>query len=180
MEDIIQKYKKWKKIKNSLLVITSFLLALGLSFSFSSTDFWKSIKWSVLQNWSITNQTKWDLYLEKLDNKVENILNIKANQTIKNAKSLSFSLVYDETNLKMINKINLIENTQIIDLKNEKWVNTVIINFKKPTSIEKWQTLLNVVFEKKEDKTNIINLISSNFTDSNNNMYSLTTSWINF
>jgi len=50
MEDIIQKYKHERKIRNISVVITSLVLALGLNLFLTNTDGGKYLKSSVINS----------------------------------------------------------------------------------------------------------------------------------
>lgn len=179
MEDIILKYKKWKKIKNISIIITSLALALWLNIFFSGTDSWKYIKSSILNSriWTIE---KSDLYLENIKNSWNISVNLKSSKDIQKAKSISFSLVYNNENVSIKNKRVNYDDAEILNLVDNNWYNTVIINFKNPTNIKAWEILLNMILEKKEVRQENINLINSNFTDADNNLFMLSTSGVIF
>ena len=104
MEDIIQKYKKQKRVKNLSIVISSLCLALALKIYISANNIWfDMIKSSVIE--SSTKNKKADLYMEKTENKAENIVWIKAFQEMKDVKAFHFQLLIIMIMLK--SKINL-------------------------------------------------------------------------
>lgn len=179
MEDIIEKYKRKNIIKNIWVVITSLALALALNIYLSDTNFWQNIKWSVIDS-SNDISIKSDLFLEKDPKAWENIIILKSAQNISWAKNISFSMVYDKDNVSIKSKLNQIPWSEIIDLKNIDWYNTIILNFKLPTDIKSGQEILKIVLDKKENKSENLNLISSNFTDKEDNIYMLSTSGIWF
>jgi len=134
MEDIIQKYKKWKKIKNISIVITSLVLAIWLNLFFSNTDSWRYIKSSVL-NSQIWTMKKTDLYLENVRNSWNIYINLKSSKDMQKVKSMSFSLVYNNKNVGIKDKRVNYDDAELLNLVDNDWYNTVIINFKNPTNI---------------------------------------------
>lgn len=179
MEDIILKYKKEKKIRNISIIITSLALALGLNLFLSNTDSWKYIKTSVI-NSKIWTEKKSDLYLENTKNSWNIMINLKSSKEISKAKSISFSLVYNKNNILLKDKKNNFDWVELLNLVDNDWYNTVILNFKNPTNIKAWDNILNIVLEKKQNIKENLNLVNSNFTDSENNLFMLSTSGVEF
>lgn len=179
MEDIIQKYKKQKRVKNLSIVISSLCLALALNIYISANNIWfDMIKSSVIE--SSSKNKKADLYMEKTENKAENIVWIKAFQEMKDVKSVSFSIAYNYDNVEIKNKFTNIKDAEVLNLSNTSWFNTVLINFKNPTTIKSWEKILDIVLSKKENVAESLNLVTSNFVDKNENAYMLSTSGIDF
>lgn len=179
MEDIIQKYRKEKKIKNLSIIVTSLALALWLNIALSSTDSWKYLKASVLNN-QILVENKSDLVLENVKNSWNLMINLKSSKNIYNAKSISFSIVYNKDNVILKNKKVYIENWNIINLVDNNWFNTLVVNFKNPTNIKSWENIINIILDKKVDNRENINLINANVIDSDNNSFMLSTSGVEF
>ncbi len=173
MSDIISKYKKHNYIKNTWLVTMSFFLALGINFVIQDTSMWQKLQISVLN--STENLKVWDVFLKKNENKLE----LLVWKDMKNVKSISFSLTYNPTNVK-INSINSTIWWNIINQANEEWLNTLVINFSTPIDIKQADVLLEVTTSKTEEKLENINIINANFTDSNNQVYLLSSSWVEF
>lgn len=179
MEDIIQKYKREKKVRNISIIVTSLALALWLNLFLSSTDSWKYIKTSVL-NSQIWIEKKSDLYLENVANSWNIMVNLKSSKEISLAKSISFSLVYNKDNVVLKDKKVSFDWVELLNLVDNDWYNTVILNFKNPTNIKPNENLLNIVLEKKQNQKENLNLVNSNITDSENNLFMLSTSGIEF
>lgn len=180
MEDIIQKYKQERKIRNISIVITSLALALSLNLFLTNTDSWKYIKSSVI-NSSIWTKKKADLYLEKEKNTWNIVINLKSSKEILKIKSMSFSLAYNKDNVTLKDKILNIDKVDLINVVDNEWYNTIILNFKNPTNIKAGDNILSTVLEKKDvlQKENL-NIVNSNITDEENNLFSLSTSWVEF
>lgn len=175
MEDVISKYKKQRKIKTIGIIVTSFLLAISLNAYLSTSDVWQSLKSSVIESTSWVKNTS-DLYLD-INN---NIVSIKASKEMQNIKSLSFSLIYNWESLDLKDKLKSNYDFEIIELNNSKWQYTVSLNSKTNTSVKAWDNILSLVFEKKWDETQNINLIQANFVDKDDNSFNLSTSWVQY
>ncbi len=180
MEDIIQKYKRERKIRNISIVITSLALALWLNLFLTNTDSWKYIKSSVIEN-QVWTEKKADLYIENTKNSWNILLNLKSSKEMTKVKSMSFSIAYNKDNVSLKTKKLSLDNVDLINVVDNNWYNTVILNFKNPTNIKAWDNILEIIFDKKDatQKENV-NLINSNMTDSENNIFSLSTSWVEF
>jgi hypothetical protein len=94
-------------------------------------------------------------------------------------KSISFWLVYNPKSIEIQDIISKIDSTKLLKLENEKWITTIIINFKEVQTVKSWTNILDLYISKKLNKTTQhINIINSHFTDSTNTKYDLSTSWI--
>ena len=69
---------------------------------------------------------------------------------------------------------------ELINISNTPWLSTIILEYSEVNKIEMWDKILTIKKKKSEDKTENINIINANFTDSNNNVFELTTSWVTF
>lgn len=179
MEDIIQKYKKEKKIKNISIIITSLALALGLNIALSSTDSWKYLKASVI-NSTVWVEKKSDLVLESVKNSWNLVVNLKSTKEISKVKSISFSIVYNKDNVKINDKKTFIDNSNLINIINNDWFNTVVINFKNPINIKSWEKIIDILLEKNKISKENLNLVNANIIDSDNNSFMLSTSGVEF
>ena len=180
MEDIILKYKKQKRIKNISIVLTSLCLALALNIYVTKSDLsFDYLKWSVLQSWN-TVEKKSDIYMEKVKNAAQDIVALKTSHDMINVRSISFSVAYNYENVDISSKFSSISWAEILNLSNTSWFNTILINFKTPTTIKSWDTILNLVVAKKQNQKESINLVNSNFIDSEEKVYMLSNSWFDF
>ena len=170
--DIINNYKKHKKLSNLTIVIISLIVAISINFMLiNNTEISKNLKTSVIE--SKVQNDLWDIYLENIWN---NIL-LKTNKSINNVSNLTLSISYNPENVK-INDIIPKYNAEISNISNTEGLNTIIILFAENNSLEKSEKILTIKTEKSENKTENINIVNANFTDSENNIYELTTSWI--
>lgn len=171
MEDIIQKYQKKKKKNTIAIIFTSLALAIGLNFYVNSTDIGKSIKSSVLDS-EVSAKNSADLSMTSENN----LISIKSSKEMKSVKSLSFSLVYNEDNIDIKNKILWFDNAEIVDLSNNSGYSTILINFSHPYTIQAGDDILKFAVEKKDSLIQeSLNLSQANFVDSEDNLYALTT-----
>lgn len=180
MEDIIQKYKKEQKRKNIAIVVTSLALAIGLNFLLVNTNSGKYISSSVI-NSQITGEKQADLYLKTVKNAGNNIIKLHASSEISQAKSLSFSIAYNKENIKIKEKTLAIDGAELINVIENEWFNTIIINFQNPTNIKVGEEILSIIFEKQNsEELESINLVNANITDNEGAIFSLSTSGVEF
>ncbi len=180
MEDIIQKYKKEQKKKNIAIVVTSLALAIGLNFVLVNTNSGKYITSSVI-NSQISGEKQADLYLQSVKNSGNNVIRLKASSEISQAKSLSFSLAYNKENVKIKEKMLRIDGAEMINVIENEWFNTLIINFQNPTNIKTGEEILSIIFEKNQsEELESINLVNANITDNEGAIFSLSTSGVEF
>ena len=179
MEDIIEKYKVKKRNKNLVIVLWSMALAFVAHFSLTSTDIWQNIRSSVID--STTNkEVKADLYLKNINVWWNHIIEIKSWQNIAKIKSISFTIVYNSENIDIKDIFWEDENIEILEIWNENWLNSIIVNYTQETNIKTNQNIAKIAINKKSAEMSQLNIISANFIDINNNKYSLSTSWVEF
>lgn len=173
MKDILKKYKNSILISNTWIIVTSLIVALWINFFIIDwTSLWTNLKTSILNANSVENKA--DIYLENTENKMI----LKANKDMKAIKNISLSITSNPENVIIKNILNT-EN-QIVNIWNEDWINSVILNFNNSKNINSWETILEFDTEKKTQKSENINIINANFTDETWEMYNLSTSWITF
>ena len=96
---------------------------------------------------------------------------------MQNVENISFSIVYDNSNLEISEIKSSLWEVKILWEK-WSWIETILIN-PNGKNIEKNKNLVELIFSKKEPESSTqINLFNSNFTDSSGTIYSLTTSWL--
>ena len=96
---------------------------------------------------------------------------------MQNVENISFSIVYDNSNLEISEIKSSLWEVKILWEK-WSWIETILIN-PNGKNIEKNKNLVELVFSKKEPESSTqINLFNSNFTDSSGTIFSLTTSWL--
>lgn len=175
MEDIISKYKKQKRMKTFWIIAASFILAISANIYMSTSNIWKSIKSSVLEN--TVSSKKSDLYL--INN--QNIVTLQSSKKINQVKNISFSFLYNPENVDLKDTLKYSYDFEIINISDEEWQYTISLNFTTPVDINAWEDILWLVIDKKDNtKNENINLAQANFIDFEGNSFSLTTSWISY
>lgn len=173
-KDVIESYKKDKKVSTISIFITSLFLAIWINiFLIDWTDIWKNLKASVLNN--SYNEVKSDIFIK------QNLTNfsILSNKNINNLESLSLSIIYDSNNI-TINEVTSI-HWEVNIISNTPWFSTLILSSDTPNkNIEKLDKIFNIKIEKKNENIENINIINSFFTDTSKEKYLLSTSWITF
>lgn len=170
--NIIEKYKKHKKIGNLWVIIISMILAFAINI-FVINNEWISnnLKTNLLE--SEKKQNIWDIYLEKNWNDII----VRANNIIKNITNISLSVVYNPENIEIKELIPRL-NSQKSNISNTPWVNTIILEYTGNNDILAWEEIFRLKINKKEDNTENINIISANFTDISGETFELQTTWI--
>lgn len=172
--DIINNYKKNKKISNLSIIWISLILAFWINFLvINNTNITKNLKTSVLENQA--KNDLWDVYLEKNWNDVY----LKSNGKINNIINLALSISYNPENIS-IEEIIPKYNAEISNISNVEWLSTIMLDYSESNNINSSEKILTIKINKKENKTENINIISANFTDSENNIFELSTSWVSF
>ena len=182
MQDIFKKYKNHKMVLNIWMIISSLFLAFIINFLFiDSTNIWKNLKTSLLNSKNI--EIKSDIYLNKTSKNIPWLNNsfdieILAWKNINNPETLSLSLVYNSENIIIENILS--EDIEVIKMWENKWLDSIIINFKNNKNISINQKIIELKIKKLKEKTENINIINANFKDSTWEIYLLTTSWLTF
>lgn len=173
MQDILKKYRKHKYISNVWMVVTSLILAFWINlFLINSTQIGQNLKANVL--WVNNTELKSNLYLTTDGEQIKLIAWQQMNWVV----SLSFSLAYNPNNL-IFENINS-EISEITNIENEAWFNSIILNFSESKNIAIWDEILNISVKKWIIKTENINIINANFTDNTGERYLLNTSGITY
>lgn len=173
MKDFLKKYHNKKIIWNAWIILASLVLAFWINtFIIDWTNIWDSLKSSIID--SKTNTIKADLYIENIENKIL----IKNWKDIQNIDTISLSIIYNPNNLDIKNIKSSYWEAITLWEKNT-WSDTIIINIWNK-NIVKNNTILELITNKKENKSEQLNLINVNFKDINWDKYDLSTSWITF
>lgn len=180
MEDIIQKYKKQRRIQNIAIVVTSLVLAFWINFLVSNTQSGQYLKSSVLGS-QINSLEHADLFLQQNQKSGNQIISLVSWKHISQVKSISLSLLYNWENISIKSKEISIDGWEVIDVIQNDGFNTIIINFAQATDISSGKEIIGLVVSKNDEslKENI-NMINANITDEDENNFSLSTSGIEF
>lgn len=172
--NVVKNYNRKKKMNTLSIVIISLVVAFGINFFIiNNTDLSKNLKTNLLEN-SVKNDLG-DIYIES----IWNDLILKTNNSIADIENLSFSITYNPENIKISNIIPKL-NWEILNVSNTPWLSTIILEYSEVNNIKPWDKILTIKTIKSELKTENINIVNANFTDSENNTFELTTSWITF
>ena len=173
MKDIFKKYKKKKKVSNIWVVVTSLVLAIGVNFFVLEwSDFWNSMKANILEVKMQNEQS--DIYWV-LNN---NYIDIFSNQNMDDVKNISMSLSYNPNNV----GIFIVEDntSDVLMLSDDKWIQSVLINYSPEKDILAWDKLFSVETSKLNQTSEQLNIINANFRDNQGENYLLSTSGITF
>lgn len=173
MIDIIKKYRKHNLMKNTGLVAVSLVMALWINFLVTDSSLWQKLQISVINSWE--NNTIWDIYLEKIDN----TMNLVASKDMLKVKSISLSIAYNSTSL-IINDIKSNIDWNLIKQENDKWLITLVLDPKSPLDIKKWDSIFTISASKTQEKIENVNIINANFTDISDQVYLLSSSWVEY
>jgi len=174
MQDILKKYKQHKLLSNLWIVVTSLIMAIWINFFvIDSTNIGQNIKTSVLN--ASKNSNLADIYLEKKGN----IIELKTSKNINNITSLSLNVSYNPDNLK-IEKITSKKASQVLNLSNTPWINSVTLIFNNKVNLEKYTIIATIKAKKSKNNIENINIFDGSFNDNTADSSLLTTSWISF
>jgi len=174
MIDFIKRYQNNRMITNLNIVVLSFVLALWINFFVIDwTSFWKSLKASVL-NSQTEVVIKADVYLEN----DSDWLSLVTWKNISDLNNISVSFTYNPDNLE-ITEISS-DIWEIVNIANNPWINSIILTTNQIKNIKSWEKLLSLKINKKESVSENINVINANFSDTNWQTYSLSTSGLTF
>jgi len=172
MKDFMKKYHNKKIMWNIWVLFASLVLAIWINiFIIDGTQIWNNLKTSILDSWNI--EQKADIYIEVLNDK----LVIKNSKQLNELENISLSIVSNPSNINIENIES--EIWEITILSDNPGILSLILNWYWKTII-KDTVLLEVDPKKIEKKSENINLINTIFTDKNNSLFELSTSWITF
>lgn len=173
MIDIIKRYRKHNLIKNAWLVAVSLVMAFGINFFVSDSSLWQKLQISVINSWE--NSSNWDVYLQKN----ENGMSLIASKDMLKVKSISLSIAYNPTSLKIDSIAQNLE-WNLINQENDKWLITLVLNTKIPVDLKKWESVFAIKATKTQEKIENINIINANFTDEKDEVFLLSSSGVEY
>lgn len=173
MKDILKKYRKKKNIHNVWIVLTSLALWFWINaLIFDDWNIWNQLKTNVTE--AVVKEIQSDLYIEQNND----FYSIKVWMDMKNVENISFSLAYNPDNIRISSIESDDDNIDIMNLSNQPWINTVVINLEKPSDINKGEEILKLKVKKENNTPESINLINWNFTDTEWETYLFSTSGV--
>lgn len=174
MKDIIKKYKKHNLINNLGILTASLVIAIWVNFFVLDGQVWNYVKTSVLEAWEKSNIA--NVYLTNNEGKIK----IFSSKNMNNVNELSLSLVYNPENIIVWKIYSTSLASKITNIANEEGLNTLLIQLDNETNISSWDEILVIETQKWEERTENLNIINANFTDSSWEKYLLSTSGIIF
>jgi len=151
-------------------------LVIALSINFFMLDGWVGnyVKTSVLEAGESINTS--NVYLKNSEGSIK----VVSNKNMKSVEELSLSLVYNPENTTIGEIFSTTLPSQITNISNEDGLNTLLIKLDTTSDIKAGQEILILEVNKAEIRTENLNVINANFTDSSGEKYILSTSWIIF
>lgn len=178
-KDIIKSYRS-KKIKSNLwLIALSLVFAISINFALSDSKIWNYLKTSVNEA-SNTNKNNSDLYMEKIVSNPNIEIKIKTSKDIHDVRNLAFSFFYNNENIKIKDIMSDIDWVKLNKMVDYEWTKTINLVFDSNKTIKSWDTIASIFIEKNSKNIENLNLLNTNFTDKDNNIYYLTSSGIEF
>ncbi len=174
MKDIIGKYKKRTLINNLGILAASLVIAIWVNFFVLDGQVWSYVKTSVLEAGEKSNIA--NIYLS---NDGENI-KVFSSKNMNGVNELSLSLVYNPENITVWKIYSTTLPSKITNISNEEGLNTLLIQLDNQSDISSGQEILTIVTQKWQERTENLNIINANFTDSSWEKYLLSTSGIIF
>lgn len=175
-KDIIKKYRLQKIVSNISLIALSLALAISINFVLSDTKLGTSLKTNLQESNKTANNSA-DLYMELEKNGPNRVVHIKSSKDISEVKNIWLSFFYESNSLKVKDIVSDIANTDILKLVDTNGSKTISVSSAAPKNIKAWDSIATIVLEKTSNKLENLNLLNTNFTDSKNNTYYLSTSW---
>ena len=176
MNDFFDRYKKYKILHHIWLLSVAFMIALWVHFMIISWDIWKNITASVFdisQEENIKHRA--DIYAEIEDN----VLFIRNWQNIDNLNTINFTIAYNpELWVLDTSQIWWLEvETQIHE--NEPWLIYVqLILQDEYQNLPAESRIARLPYTQIESWRQFFNIIQASFIDGNEEIYLLTSSWI--
>lgn len=173
MQDFLKKYKKQKLLSNVNIILASLVLAVWVNFYIVwDTNIWKQIKTSVLNSqWT---EIQSDIYVDKL----WETFYVLSNKTLSDVTDMSVSLIYNPENV-VLGDITS-NYWDVTSLNNTPGMSSLILNIDSNTNIKQWDKLFEINLTKLQNQVENINVINANFTDWEEEIYLLSTSWLTF
>jgi hypothetical protein len=101
-----------------------------------------------------------------------------SNQNMNNVKNIAVSMTYNPNNVWILLQENY--SWEIIRLSDEKWIQSILINYAPEKNIVIWENIFSVETSKLKQVSEQLNVFNANFTDASGENYLLSTSGITF
>lgn len=174
MEDFFKRYKKNKNLNHLSIFGLAFMLALWVQFTFFSWERWQNLTADILG----TTQTeqidaKADIYAELKDD----ILIVKNSQAINDLEDISFTIAYNPE----LGDLSTSElwglEVEVQAHENEPGLIFIQLMLLETQNLPENSTIARLPYEVSRDERQFFNIIQASFTDSDGEIYFLTSSW---
>lgn len=172
MKDFLRKYQNKKIIWDIYVMVLALVMAFMFNFLvLDNSILEKSLKTSILD--SQENNIKADIYFEKENGKIF----LKNSKNMLNTKNISFSIIYDNSNLQIDEVKSDFWRVEML-WERMSWIETFILDVW-DKDLKSWNYIAEIIFSKREKSVATqLNLLNSNFTDLEENIFHLTSSGI--
>lgn len=172
MKDFLRKYQNKKIIWDIYVMVLALVMAFMFNFLvLDNSILEKSLKTSILDYQE--NNIKADIYFEKENGKIF----LKNSKNMLNTKNISFSIIYDNSNLQIDEVKSDFWRVEML-WERMSWIETFILDVW-DKDLKSWNYIAEIIFSKREKSVATqLNLLNSNFTDLEENIFHLTSSGI--
>jgi len=160
-------------------IISTLAVALILNITLNQTDFWKFIGISVLDRWNVVSEHR-GLFLSLKSKSGNAVMVLKNSGELTWVKSMSFSILHDESTVSLLENVLLASNARLETLSENHGVHSYTIQFNTPVDIPASTSLIQFAFSKKTQESESINISTSGFIDKDGTFYGLETAWWDF
>ena len=175
MKDIFSSYHKHKVLSHISLIALSAVFAFGINILLVQTPATEMLQANILWN-EVQNESHTDFSIFVRGSE----LILQTLEPIQDMVELSFSLAYDPEVLKLWAYTTSLEASTIDELKNEDGFVTYIMRFESPLTLSAPNEILNLSYEKTQEKTVFLNPVQVNFKDKNGDIFLLSSSQLQF
>ena len=175
MEDFFVRYKKKKILSHLSIFGLAFMLALWVHMTILSGDRWQNFTASILDVTSEAQEQsqKADIYAELVDN----VLIIRNSQAIDNLDDISFTIAYNPElgNLSTDELWGL--EVEVQAHENDPGLIFIQLMLLETQDLPADSIVARLPYETLEEWRQVFNLIQASFTDSDGEIYFLSSSW---
>ena len=175
MEDFFKRYKKKRLINHLSVFGLAFMLALWVHVTILSGDRWQNFTASLLDvtREQETQVQQADLYAEIHDN----VLIIKNGQAIDNLDDISFTIAYNPELGSLSTDELWGPEVEVQAHENEPWLMFIQLMLLETQDLPANSRVVRLPYLPLEDGRQFFNIIQASFTDSDGEIYFLSSSW---
>lgn len=177
MKDLFQNYHKHKMLSHLSIVGVSLVLALSINMFLFQSQPGSMLKANILE---------WTTPENSAQNSVDIVLKTEKNNIVLSSQnpmsevvSINYSLAYNLSGITLQEITSSLEWVSIDEIENEAGYRNIVFLFDAPTNIWWNSELARLTFQKlSPEKTEYLNPVEINFTDSEGNTYLLSSEGI--